>query len=370
MSRTAKLADLAAAYDSGGGFGFKNRLINGAMTIDQRNAGAAVTVPNDSNFYTVDRWQVVENSGCVLSAEQVEDAPSGFSNSLKLSVTTAAGSIGASEAGFLLQRIEGFNTADLSFGTASAATVTLSYWVKSSITGTFGGSLKNATSNRSYPFSYTINAANTWEQKSVTIAGDTSGTWVGATNGVGVGVTFDIGSGSSRRGTAGAWAASNFDGVTGAVSIVTTLSATFYITGVQLEKGSTATSFDYRPYGTELALCQRYCPVYPTTTTVTPNEELPIAGSGINSTTVYGLFEFPVPTRVPVTGVTVSSASHFTTSRPSTGNIVATAIAFRSGGSQSASINLTIASGGVADVPYFVFANNASARIVFNGAEL
>lgn len=245
--------------------GMRNRIINGAMTIDQRNAGAAVTVTNDANYYTTDRWQVVESSSCVLSAQQVTDAPSGFNNSLKLTVATAAGSVGASETGFLLQRIEGFNTADLSFGTASASTITLSYWVKSSITGTFGGSLKNASSNRSYPFSYTINAANTWEQKIVTIVGDTSGTWTGATNGIGIGLTFDIGSGSSRRGTASTWAASNFDGVTGATSIVTTLNATWQITGVQLEKGSAASAFEYRHYGQELALCQRYFGSYPQT---------------------------------------------------------------------------------------------------------
>ena len=251
------------SVQSSGWNGFRNRIINGDMRIDQRNAGAAVTVTNDANYYTTDRWQIVESSSCVLSAQQVTDAPSGFNNSLKLTVTTAAGSVGASETGFLLQRIEGFNTADLSFGTASASTITLSYWVKSSITGTFGGSLKNASSNRSYPFSYTINATNTWEQKIVTIVGDTSGTWTGATNGIGIGLTFDIGSGSSRRGTASTWAASNFDGVTGATSIVTTLNATWQITGVQLERGSTASSFEYRPYTTELQLCQRYyCKTY------------------------------------------------------------------------------------------------------------
>jgi hypothetical protein len=255
---TAQNATFAGSINSNNTFGFKNRIINGAMVIDQRNAGASVTVPNDSNFYTVDRWQVVESSSCVLSAQQVTDAPSGFNNSLKLTVTTAAGSIGVSETGFLLQRIEGFNTADLSFGTANASTVTVSFWVKSSITGNFSGSLKNAAGNRSYPFSYTINAANTWEQKSVTIAGDTSGTWVGATNGVGVGVTFNIGSGSNRLGTAGAWAASNFDGATSSAQIVTTLNATFQITGVQFEKGTQATSFEYRQYTTELQLAQRY----------------------------------------------------------------------------------------------------------------
>jgi hypothetical protein len=273
--------------------GMRNRIINGNMSIDQRNAGAAVTVTNDANYYTTDRWQIVESSSCVLSAQQVTDAPSGFNNSLKLTVTTAAGSIGASETGFLLQRIEGFNTADLSFGTASASTITLSYWVKSSITGTFGGSLKNASSNRSYPFSYTIIAANTWEQKIVTIVGDTSGTWTGATNGIGIGLTFDIGSGSSRRGTASTWAASNFDGVTGATSIVTTLNATWQITGVQLEKGSAATAFENRQFGTELALCQRYY--------CGQNVTDDIIFGYLNGNNVVGRCGFPVTMRVAPT---------------------------------------------------------------------
>jgi hypothetical protein len=127
------------------------------------------------------------------------------------------------------------------------------------LTGTFGGWIQNDNVDRSYPFSYTISAANTLEQKTVTIAGDTSGTWVGATNGTGLYVGLSLGMGSNRRGTANSWQAGNYRSVTGETAVVGTNGATFYITGIQLEKGSTATSFDYRPYGTELALCQRYC---------------------------------------------------------------------------------------------------------------
>jgi hypothetical protein len=158
---------------------------------------------------------------------------------------------------WIQQPIEGLNTADLAWGTASAATVTLSFWVRSSLTGTFGGAFTNSVPNRSYPFSYTISSANTWEQKTVTVAGDTSGTLL-TTNGVGIIVRFGLGSGATFSGTAGAWAASNLVQPTGSVSVVGTNGATFYITGVQLEKGTTATSFDYRPYGTEFQLCQRY----------------------------------------------------------------------------------------------------------------
>ncbi len=237
--------------------GFKNRIINGQMTFDQRNAGASITA-ND-NTYAVDRWVLYASQSSKLTAQQNQGSvtpPAGFRNYLGYT-SSSAYTVGSSEQFTLTQPIEGFNVADLAWGTASAATVTLSFWVRSSLTGTFGGALRNAANNRTYPFSYTITSANTWEQKSITIAGDTSGTWV-TTNGYGLGVGFNLGAGSSVSGTAGSWSSSGFASATGATSVVGTNGATFYITGVQLEVGSTATSFDYRPYGTELALCQRY----------------------------------------------------------------------------------------------------------------
>ena len=236
------------------GFGFKNRLINGDCRIDQRNAGAAVTADGS---YPIDRFIVFNSTDGAYSGQQDSSAPTGFVNSLKMTTTTADASLGATQSVQVIQRIEGFNTSDLMWGTASAQPVTLSFWVRSSLTGTFGGSLRNSATNRSYPFNYTISVANTWEQKSVTVAGDTTGTWL-TTNGVGIAVTFALGAGADRSGTAGAWNSNNNASATGAVSVIGTLSATWFVTGVQLEKGSTATSFDYRPYGTEFALCQRY----------------------------------------------------------------------------------------------------------------
>jgi len=238
--------------------GFKNRIINGAMVIDQRNAGASVTITGAQ--YVLDRWRSSASQSSKFSIQQNAGSvtpPVGFSNYLGCT-SLSSYTVGASESFSIFQRIEGFNFSDLGWGTANAKTVTLSFQVYSSLTGTFGGVLKNSAQDRIYPFTYTISSANTWTQASVTIAGDTSGTWVGSTNGIGVQVQFSIGTGSSASGTAGAWTATNFDSATGAVSVVGTASATFYITGVQLEKGSTATSFDYRPYGTEFALCQRY----------------------------------------------------------------------------------------------------------------
>jgi len=234
----------------------RNRIINGAMVIDQRNAGASVTV-NDAQVYTLDRFRTQDATDGAFTVQQVSDAPTGFINSAKITVTTADASLGATQFANFTQFIEGYNIADLGWGTASAKTITLSFWVKSSLTGTFGGALLNSSVNRSYPYTYTISSANTWEQKSITIAGDTSGTWL-TTNGTGIAVHWGLGVGSTYSGTAGSWSGSLYLSATGATSVVGTNGATFYITGVQLEKGTQATSFEYRQYGQELALCQRY----------------------------------------------------------------------------------------------------------------
>jgi len=247
----------AGEFNSDSNFGFKNRIINGAMVIDQRNAGAAVTIDQTGGTYTLDRWYGRDDSDGAYSIQQVSDAPTGFTNSLKITITTTDSSLSASQYGFIGQWIEGFNTADLNWGTANAKTVTLSFWVKGSVTGQFGGSITNSAQNRSYPFSYTISAANTWEQKTVTITGDTTGTWL-TTNGAGIGVIFAVGIGSNFLDTANIWTGNFEMSATGQTNLYATSGGTLQFTGVQLEVGSTATSFDYRPYGTELALCQRY----------------------------------------------------------------------------------------------------------------
>ena len=245
----------------GMGMGFRNRIINGAMVIDQRNAGASLTITNTAaTTYTLDRQYAYTSQASKFSVQQNAGSvtpPTGFSNYLGVT-SLSAYSVTSTDIFEIGHKVEGFNFADMAWGTASAATVTLSFWVRSSLTGAFGGAFRNSAGNRAYPFTYTISNANTWEQKSITVAGDTTGTWVGATNGTGLDITFGFGVGSSYSGTAGAWGATSAVSATGATSVVGTNGATFYITGVQLEKGSTATAFDYRPYGTELQLCQRY----------------------------------------------------------------------------------------------------------------
>jgi hypothetical protein len=229
------------------------------MVISQRNGTSSIT-PATGNTYNVDRFLTYSSVTSKFTVQQNAGSvtpPVGFTNYVGIT-SSSAYSVLAGDIFKLNQFIEGFNTADLGWGTANAKTVTLSFWVRSSLTGTFGGAVQNAAENRSYPFTYTISSANTWEQKSVTIAGDTTGTWVGATNGIGIIVGWGLGVGSTGSGTAGAWAGSAFYSATGATSVVGTSGATFYITGVQLEVGTQATSFEYRQYQQELALCQRY----------------------------------------------------------------------------------------------------------------
>jgi hypothetical protein len=290
---------------SGGAFSFKNRVINGDMRIDQRNAGASVSIPDDTTTYTVDRFAIYENTSGALSAQQDSSAPTGFNNSLKITVTTADASIADNDRALFRQRLEGFNVADLGFGTANAKTVTLSFWVRSSLTGTFGGSLMNGASDRSYPFSYSISVADTWEQKSVTIAGDTTGTWL-TTNGIGLQVNWSLAAGTNDAGTAGAWVGATKRGVTGQVQVISTLNATWFITGVQLEVGSVATPFERRPFGTELALCQRY--YYKILASGTSYSNFAISYNA-STTDAFGITFFPVTMRTRPTAVEQSGTA-------------------------------------------------------------
>ena len=234
--------------------GRRNLIINGAMNVAQR--GTSFSPPSDGG-YVVDRFHQYQGGGGVFYYEQSTDAPLGFSNSLKITVNTADSSIASGDYYYMRYEAEGLDCSRLSLGTSDAQKFTLSFYVKSSLTGTFSGAFQNAATNRSYVFEYTINSANTWERKTVTVDGDTSGTWL-TNNSVGLRVAFDLGNGSSLRSSAGSWASSGNYGSTGSVELVGTASATLYITGVQLEVGDTATDFEHRSYAEELSACQRY----------------------------------------------------------------------------------------------------------------
>jgi hypothetical protein len=301
-------------------YAMRNKIINGAMVIDQRNAGAAVTT---GGAFPVDRFQIGFSTDGAYSAQRSTNAPSGFSNSMLFTTTTADASLSASQYAAILQNIEGFNTADFAWGTASAKAVTFSFWVQSSLTGTFGGSVRNGSFNRSYPFTYSISVANTWEYKTVTIPGDITGTWA-TDNGTGVTVFFGLGAGSSVSGTAGVWASANYLSATGTVSVIGTLNATFYVTGVQLEVGSVATPFERRLYNQELAMCQRYYEVDDIPASGSPK----ISSSGLAQGTTHYLAMFKVSKRATPT-VAMTYISNIDNSTSSVGTTSISSGAFR-----------------------------------------
>jgi hypothetical protein len=352
---------LAQQASTGVSQGFKNRIINGAMTIDQRNAGASVTPASGS--YTLDRWQTVASQASKFSVQQNAGSvtpPAGFTNYLGIT-SLSAYTVGSSELFNFLQNIEGFNVADLGWGTANAKTVTLSFQVYSSLTGTFGGAFNNGGS-RSYPFTYSIPTANTWTSISITVAGDTSGTW-GKTNSNGIQIWFSLGCGSSQSGTAGAWSGSNFVSATGATSVVGTNGATFYITGVQLEVGSTATSFDYLDYGRSLIQCQRY---FQTWLKGTGTGTLPYWGSSGGGTTgVEGPFALLQQMRTTPT-YTINALELYD---GGASTYVVTAVVNFGSSNQTPRLGFSVASGLTSNRLYYVLPSNINAYF-FASAEL
>ena len=279
--------------------GFKNRIYNGQMQIDQRNAGASVTPIN--NQYTLDRWAGSTTQSSKFTIQQNAGSvtpPAGFTNYLGVTSSSAYSVVSTDYFG-VMQLIEGYNVADLAYNTASAQPVTLSFWVRASIAGTYSAGLFNSVSgNRSFMKPYTVSASNTWQYVSITIPGDTAASVASTTNGTGLYAYFSIGAGSTFTMSGSSWTTGVYLAYTGQTSVVGTNGATFYITGVQLEKGSTATSFDYRPYGTELFLCQRYYAEIPSVSGASTGVGR-ITGT-VNSTSgnpIVGNLYLPVPMR-------------------------------------------------------------------------
>ena len=249
---------LAARTGTDSSIGMRNRIINGDMRIDQRNAGAIFNPPPNQG-YSLDRWTtwLSQNTYSVQRNAGSVTPPPGFTNYLGVTVTSAT-TIGVSDYFGVGQKVEGYSIADLGWGAAGAQSATLSFWVRSSLTGNFGAVVRRGDGGQYYAFTYAISAANTWEYKTVTIPGPTSGSW-DTSNGTGLFLLFGLGAGTNQTATSNnTWVSSGVLGASGAAPVVATNGATFYITGVQLEAGTVATPFERRPYGTELALCQRY----------------------------------------------------------------------------------------------------------------
>ena len=348
--------------DSTQTYGMKNRIINGDMRIDQRNAGASVTA---GSAYTLDRWNVDRVwTGATVTIQQSSTAPVGFTNSMIATVSTGA-AVAAASYFSIQQFIEGLNLADMDFGKATAQSFTVSFWVRSSVTGTFGVGFRNSAFDLSYWTTYTINSANTWEQKFVTIAAPTSGTWYTSAT-YGLNVIFSLGCGSTNKAASNnAWNASGKLGAVGQTDLIATTGATFYITGVQLEKGTTATQFDYRSYGTELHLCQRYCHVW---SSLGLNYcWLGIGYTGTNSAQAH--YKYPQIMR-SVPSATFSEQNKWIIDIP-TGNATSTAMSAAWGNTEGLRISATVASGITSGQPCAI-ANNGDAgtrTIIFN-AEL
>ena len=354
-----------ALTNNGTSFGMKNRIINGDMRIDQRNAGASFTV-NNAAPYSLDRWWSVGDATGIFTVQQVTDVPAGFVNSLKVTVTTAATTVGSNSAyrAFIAQSIEGYNVADLGFGAIGASNVTVSFWVKSSITGILPVSLENYDGTRGYPTSYTINQANTWEYKTITVPGDVTNpsTW-NKTNSGGLRLMFALGQGSNRVGTANTWqtpaGGAAAQTVAGAQNIINTLNATLQLTGVQVEKGSVATPFEFRDYVRELQMCQRY--YYQQSS---PGGYFPFGfGYEVSTTVTHIGIQFPVTMRAGPT-FNASAASTFYV-QDATSNRQASAIALQTSSVACASVSLTIA-GGTAGVGAKMLDSGSAAYIGFS----
>lgn len=351
---------------AGNASSFKNRSINGGMVINQRGSGTLTLT--GSSQYAVDQFGALKDSSAVCTAQQnTSSLPAGFTNSLLWTTTTGAASSSTHDS-VVSNKIEGYNWADLNFGSANAKTFTISFWVKSSIAGTYGISLSNSAADRCYMATYTVNSANTWEQKSVTVAGDTTGTWL-TTNGLGLRVFFDLGSGSSRSIAASSvWGSSYGTGLTGGVKISENTGATWNMTGFQIEVGTVATSFDQRSYGQELLLCQRYCYV-----DTNDGSSYKWFAQGYTTSSTSG----SVGTRLPVTmratpSGTFSSQTAFIFDTPS-GATTTTALSVNSFSTpQMARITMT-ASGGLTSAQPIALASDGSsspARTLIYSAEL
>jgi len=350
---------------AGNASSFKNRLINGAMTIDQRNAGASFTNSNQ-NILGLDRWRNYGLSGAVLTIQQSTTAPTGFSNSQSVTVTT---STTANDSGGLAQLVEANNAIDLAWGTSSGKSVTMSFWVRGSVTGTYNVFFTyTGPTIYYYVATYTIDSANTWEYKTITVAAPptAAGAFANALNTAYLTARFTISSSGGSSQTANTWSTSSLPKSSGCVDLASNAGATFFVTGVQFEVGTVATSFDFRSIGTELALCQRYTQaIRGITTANTPLANL----ANIASTRTYGAFWFGNEMRASPTA-SFSSANLFTTRNNSGSGLTVTSISASNLTTYSCELDVSVASGlNAGDSSSLGMTTSTSALIIFS-AEL
>jgi len=350
--------------------GFRNRIINGAMQIDQRNNGASQSYGSTGSTYCLDRFFLGNSQASKITSQQNAGSitpPPGLQSYIGMTVASAY-TITSADTFYISQAIEAYNIADFAWGTANARSITFSFWVYSSITGLFGGAVINSgaiSPRRTYCFSYTIPSANTWTYVTITIPGDTTGTWYQNNNGVGMYVVLSYGMGSANSITGGSFQSSNALSVTGATSILGTLGAVFYTTGWQIEKAGAATPFEIRQYGTELALCQRYYYRHTSSGTYTQ------FGVGVcgSSTNILVNVPLPVTMRVPPTSIDTAAAGNFVV-YDGAANTALTSIVLNFVGQNSAGIVGNVASGLTQTRPAMLEANGSSSAYIGFTAEL
>ncbi len=344
----------ASGLDVGPLSGNRNKIINGDMRIAQRGTSFAA-----ANGYTLDRFSWGSAGTMVCTVTQSTDVPNNtFQNSLKIDVTTADTSIAAGDYAHIVQKIEGYNVRDL-----IGQTFTLSFWVKSPKTGTHCISFRNSAVDRTYVLEYTVSIANTWEYKTVTVNGGliTAGTW-DWTNGTGIILAFILATGSTYQTTAGSWQTGNFLGTSNQVNIMDNTANDFFLTGVQLEIGSVATPFERRPYGTELALCQRYYEL------ISASNATPL-GTGVGQCTSGTTAYFQVGSFVPKRNTpvaTLSSATSFIVINATGGLINSTGVSLLNYGPSQVTMQVTVAAGLVAGNSTNLYGGTGGASVQLN----
>tara|TARA_R100000988_G_scaffold75113_1_gene39639 strand:+ start:7289 stop:8356 length:1068 start_codon:yes stop_codon:yes gene_type:complete len=355
MSKARQLAD------NGASTGHKNLVRNGGMQVHQR--GGTITAANGAVTYTLDRMAFYKAHAGTNTIEQSTVAPVGFSHSLKFVTTVADASVASGDRVAMIYRMEGLDAAKLEFGSGNAKTITISFYVRSSITGTHGGAVGNGSDNRAYPFTYTISSADTWERKSITIPGDTTGTWA-TTNARSLQVAFGLGVGSTYSGSAGAWEAADRNSATGATTgILTTANANWYMTGFQIEIGSYSTPFEHKSYAQDLIDCQRYYFKF----LEGNNKEIGVAWYYSSSHASF-MFRYPTTMRATPTG-TDSTGTGYYTIYANGGSDAFNSVAFENGSTESYSALNNSEVSGTAGQAGIVRGTNASAKIEFD-AEL
>jgi hypothetical protein len=340
---------------------FRNKIINGDMRIDQRNSGASITIAAATSTYSVDRIDSYATGASKISIQRNAGSvtpPAGFVNYVGVT-SLAATTVTSTDLYRIGTCLEGYTISDLAWGTASAKTVTLSFYVYSSLTGNFSVCLQNAANSRAYPILYNIPSANTWTRISIVIPGETSGTW-DTTNGMGCRIQWGLGVGSTKTTTSGAWANGDYNGATGAVNVVSTNAATFYLTGLQFEIGSVATPFEFRPYGSELALCQRYFNRF---WNGIPQNYGFLVGFAINTTSVYSYTTFPIMRATPT--ATVSAGSWTVVGNAGTTSVTSITVV-----TPNSLQIFTTGSGYSAWTPYYFSSNSATNLSIDLSAEI